>query len=113
MGVAPLEQTKAIPHEHASSSEDGEIESDTPKPRPQAGKKKKKRNKKKTKPRSDSLQHGDPGWFKKTVKPDLRKRTWDKVEAGMDSLDYEDSPLDAAGSRAGPAAQRRKISYDD
>lgn len=113
MEDALLEPTKAAKHEDASSSEDGEIESDTPKPRTQAGKKKKKRNKKKAKPRSDPLQHGDPGWFKKTVKPDLRKRTWDKVEAGMDSLDYEDSPQNAAGSQAGPAAQRRKISYDD
>lgn len=111
--AAPLEQTKTTPHDHASSNEDGEIESDTPKSQPQAGKKKKKRNKKKTKPQTDSLQRGDPGWFKKTVKPDLRKRTWDKVEAGMDSLDYEDSPPNATGSLAGPAAQRRKISYDD
>lgn len=113
MEAVPLEQTKTTPHDHASSDEDGEIASDTPKSRPQASKKKKKRNKKKAKPQADSLQRGDPGWFKKTVKPDLRKRTWDKVEAGMDRLDYEDSPPDATGSPAGPAAQRRKISYDD
>lgn len=100
--------------------EEGEIESDTPKPDTSAAsKKKKKRRNKKQKNRNGAAapdpsnpQKGERGWFKKTIKPDLRKRTWDVVEAGMDSLDYDG--LEASGGLgAGSAAQRRKISYDD
>jgi hypothetical protein len=50
------------------------------------------------------------GNFKQRVKPDLRKRTWDKVERGLESLDYGEE--DSSAMR--PAAQqRRQISYDD
>ncbi|KAI1001127.1 hypothetical protein K3495_g7075 [Podosphaera aphanis] len=52
------------------------------------------------------------GYFRQNVKPDLRKRTWDKVDTGLESLDYDElngkSELGHAQS-----AQRRKISYDD
>lgn len=44
------------------------------------------------------------------TKPDLRKRTWDVVEAGLDSLDYGEM---GSAETAGPAAQRRRITYDD
>lgn len=51
------------------------------------------------------------GFFKQNVKPDLRKRTWDKVDAGMDSLAYDEEP--AKGAMPTKSAQRRRISYDD
>lgn len=51
------------------------------------------------------------GYFKQKIKPDLRKRTWDKVDTGMGSLDYDDQ---SSGSPAASSmSQRRKISYDD
>ena len=51
------------------------------------------------------------GFFKQKIKPDLRKRTWDKVEAGMDSLMYDE---DGSGSTMTEVdSQRRRISYDD
>jgi len=53
----------------------------------------------------------EKGFFKQKIKPDLRKRTWDKVDAGMDSLMYDEDG--SGGSTAGTAAQRRRISYDD
>ncbi|KAK7984968.1 hypothetical protein PG996_005797 [Apiospora saccharicola] len=99
---------------HASASEDGELESDTPQPVSSAVKRRKARkNKKKARNAAHNSQQNEPGWFKKNVKPDLRKRTWDKVETGMDSLDYEDAPQPESGNGAGPPTQRRKISYDD
>ncbi|KAK7914708.1 hypothetical protein PG985_012411 [Apiospora marii] len=99
---------------HASASEDGELESDTPKPVSSAMKRRKARkNKKKARNAAYNSQQNEPGWFKKNVKPDLRKRTWDKVETGMDSLDYEDAPQPEYGNGAGAPTQRRKISYDD
>ncbi|KAF3013929.1 hypothetical protein E8E14_002315 [Neopestalotiopsis sp. 37M] len=101
--------------EALEDGEEGEIESDTPKPSMNAPKKKKKKNKSKKNRQSGASsdpQRGDPSWFKKTVKPDLRKRTWDVVETGMDSLDYDELE-GSAGPNAGQTAQRRKISYDD
>lgn len=52
------------------------------------------------------------GFFKQHVKPDLRKRTWDKVDTGLGSLDYDE---DEGASKREPTkpAQRRRISYDD
>ncbi|KAI0126487.1 hypothetical protein BJ170DRAFT_684075 [Xylariales sp. AK1849] len=102
--------------------EEGELDSDTRRTEPSKSGSKKKKRKKSKKRKSNltatqvqdaqELQRGDPGWFKKTIKPDLRKRTWDIVEAGMDSLDYDG--LEATGDTgSGSAAQRRKISYDD
>lgn len=41
---------------------------------------------------------------------DLRKRTWDVVGEGLDSLDYDD---DEAQPVEATAVQRRRISYDD
>ena len=50
--------------------------------------------------------------FQPEPKEDLRKRTWDKVEAGMDSLDY-DGLETAPHTASSHAPQRRRISYDD
>lgn len=49
-------------------------------------------------------------FFKQYVKPDLRKRTWDKMDTGLESLDYDEGESSAASTRP---MQRRKISYDD
>jgi hypothetical protein len=51
------------------------------------------------------------GFFKQKIKPDLRKRTWDMVDSGMESLDYDDQS--SGPPAANPALQRRRISYDD
>ncbi|KAK8064863.1 hypothetical protein PG994_007501 [Apiospora phragmitis] len=108
------DSTKRDAGQHDSASEDGELESDTPQPVSAAAKRKKARkNRKKARNAAHNSQQNELGWFKKNVKPDLRKRTWDKVETGMDSLDYEDAPQPESGNGAGPPTQRRKISYDD
>ncbi|KAL5345745.1 hypothetical protein ACLOAV_009499 [Pseudogymnoascus australis] len=50
--------------------------------------------------------------FKRNIKPDLRKRTWDRVDHGLETLDYEEDVARPSPKRnAGP--QRRTISYDD
>lgn len=87
----------------AAGSEDGEIE--TEKPTAAELRRRKRRRAKQAK--------RDRKKFIPEPKEDLRKRTWDKVEAGMDSLDYDG--LEAAQDDAAPnhAAQRRRISYDD
>ncbi|KAI1137176.1 hypothetical protein F5Y05DRAFT_80630 [Hypoxylon sp. FL0543] len=85
-------------------SEDGEIEIE----KPQLTKAEAKRLKRLRARRKKQEQRK----FNPERKPDLRKRTWDIVEAGMDSLDYDE--LDGGqGAAATPAAQRRRISYDD
>lgn len=67
------------------------------------------KKRKKDKKRQIAVQKG---YFKQNVKPDLRKRTWDKVETGLNDLQYDDMD---SGASSGPSmgAQRRKISYDD
>lgn len=52
------------------------------------------------------------GYFKQNVKPDLRKRTWDKVETGLGSLDYDEDDGGAKAAVSKPA-QRRRVTYDD
>ncbi|KAI0837572.1 hypothetical protein F5Y06DRAFT_270779 [Hypoxylon sp. FL0890] len=85
-------------------SEDGEIEME----KPQLTKAEAKRLKRLRARRKKQEQRK----FNPEKKPDLRKRTWDVVEAGMDSLDYDE--LDGGqDATATPAAQRRRISYDD
>ncbi|KAB5578520.1 hypothetical protein GE09DRAFT_1214685 [Coniochaeta sp. 2T2.1] len=44
-------------------------------------------------------------------KPDLRKRTWDVVDTGLGSLDYDEQPQESSSFTR--PAQRRHISYDD
>ncbi|KAI1392825.1 uncharacterized protein F4822DRAFT_426029 [Hypoxylon trugodes] len=85
-------------------SEDGEIEVEQPQlTKAEIRRQKRQRSKRKKQ---------DQRKFNPEKKPDLRKRTWDVVEAGMDSLDYDefDGAQDASAT---PAAQRRRISYDD
>jgi len=58
------------------------------------------------------IQKKNKSQFKRNIKPDLRKRTWDKVDSGLETLDYEEDVPGLASKRtAGP--QRRKVSYDD
>ena len=74
--------------------------------------KKKKKNKNKNKSQRQRQAPVDKGYFKANVKPDLRKRTWDKVEAGLEDLQYDDMDSNSAAA-TNHTAQRRKISYDD
>ncbi|KAH8679843.1 hypothetical protein BGZ60DRAFT_428137 [Tricladium varicosporioides] len=71
-------------------------------------KKKKKKNKKK----KNQNNGGQKSFYKQSVKPDLRKRTWDVVETGLGNLDYDEVESVGASGSSRPA-QRRKISYDD
>lgn len=59
-----------------------------------------------------ALNAKNKGFFKQNIKPDLRKRTWDKVEQGVGSLAYDEDE-GRATTASGPASQRRRISYDD
>ncbi|PBP22425.1 hypothetical protein BUE80_DR006656 [Diplocarpon rosae] len=52
------------------------------------------------------------GYFKQNVKPDLRKRTWDKVDMGLGALDYDEDKGTSETALSKPA-QRRRISYDE
>lgn len=83
-------------------SEDGELESE----KPTAAELKRMKKKKAKQAKRDRKK------FNPEPKEDLRKRTWDKVEAGMDSLDY-DGLETAQNTSSNHAAQRRRISYDD
>ncbi len=83
----------------AEEGEDGEIVEDAAASAETAGLKKKKKKKKK-----GSNRNGEE-------KPDLRKRTWDVVEAGLDSLDYDE--MERAEVAPADTTQRRRISYDD
>ncbi len=70
------------------------------------------KNKRLTKKEKKIQYAKEKGFFKQKIKPDLRKRTWDKVDTGLDGLDYDESNNGSA--RTPPmATQRRKISYDD
>ncbi|KAI8965439.1 hypothetical protein F5Y11DRAFT_344599 [Daldinia sp. FL1419] len=89
--------------EGQDGSEDGEIEEERPEPTEAEIKRKKKQRAKRKKHEQRK--------FHPEKKPDLRKRTWDVVETGMDSLYYDDET--AQDTTATPAAQRRRISYDD
>ncbi|KAI0895794.1 hypothetical protein F4806DRAFT_496700 [Annulohypoxylon nitens] len=90
--------------EAQDGSEDGEIEAEAPQMTKAEARRLKKQRAKRKKQQERK--------FNPEKKPDLRKRTWDVVEAGMDSLDYDE--LDAGRNAAStPAAQRRRISYDD
>ncbi|KFY05053.1 hypothetical protein O988_00311 [Pseudogymnoascus sp. VKM F-3808] len=63
-----------------------------------------------TKPRTEDKKK--KSHFKRNIKPDLRKRTWDRVDHGLETLDYEEDIGRPSPKRnAGP--QRRTISYDD
>ncbi|KAK2625574.1 hypothetical protein QTJ16_004886 [Diplocarpon rosae] len=52
------------------------------------------------------------GYFKQNVKPDLRKRTWDKVDTGLGALDYDEDQGTSETALSKPA-QRRRICYEE
>lgn len=96
--------------------EDGELEEDlsipqVTTPQSQQNQSNKKNKRKKNKNAKKGERPPQPkSFFKQNVKPDLRKRTWDKVDTGLDNLDYDED--NSAVSRPNHAAQRRRISYD-
>lgn len=100
--------------------EEGELEDDTANPETEVQRTsstrgsnknlKKKAGKMTTKQRKAQYAK-EKGFFKQKIKPDLRKRTWDNVDDGMDSLMYDEGGSGDAVS--GMASQRRRISYDD
>ncbi|EKD18226.1 uncharacterized protein L3040_007604 [Drepanopeziza brunnea f. sp. 'multigermtubi'] len=88
--------------------EDGELDdkgSSAPPPPSRPGKRMSKKEKKIQKAKQ-------MGFYKQHVKPDLRKRTWDKVDTGLGSLSYDDEDGTSKACLTKPA-QRRQISYDD
>jgi hypothetical protein len=76
---------------------DGEIPQQSPIAGAPAKKKKKKRRPNRNRNNPEQI--------------DLRKRTWDVVEIGLGSLEYDEE--DDANSSAKNPAQRRRISYDE
>ncbi|TAQ83618.1 hypothetical protein B7494_g8063 [Chlorociboria aeruginascens] len=52
------------------------------------------------------------GYFKQKIKPDLRKRTWDKVDKALGDLDYDEEVNESAPAIF-HASQRRRITYDE
>ncbi|KAI8626680.1 hypothetical protein F5Y19DRAFT_478340 [Xylariaceae sp. FL1651] len=101
-GKRPTNQN--VTDETPEGSEDGEIETEKA-----ALTKAEIRRQKKLRARQ---RRKDSQKFQPEKKPDLRKRTWDVVEAGMDSLDYDDFEL-PQDHGAAATAQRKQISYDD
>ncbi|KUJ24326.1 uncharacterized protein LY89DRAFT_663076 [Mollisia scopiformis] len=92
--------------------EDGEVgdntTSDAPTPTSQSSNKNRRPfSKSKAKKADRGKQRG---YYKEVVKPDLRKRTWDVVEQGLGSLDYDEGSSNMAPSHP---AQRRRITYED
>ncbi|KAJ3580294.1 hypothetical protein NPX13_g264 [Xylaria arbuscula] len=85
-------------------SEDGEIETEKP-----VLTKAEMRRQKKLRARQRKRENQK---FQPEKKPDLRKRTWDVVEAGMDGLYYDDLGT-SQNSNSASSAQRKQISYDD
>ncbi|KAI1492794.1 hypothetical protein F5X96DRAFT_667439 [Biscogniauxia mediterranea] len=86
-------------------SEDGEIETEKPVlTKSEINRRKRQRAKQRKKQQQK---------FHPEKKPDLRKRTWDVVDTGMDSLDYDDSEMAPGDAGTSQAAKRRQISYDD
>ncbi|KAI0474804.1 hypothetical protein F4859DRAFT_79751 [Xylaria cf. heliscus] len=88
----------------AEGSEDGEIETEKP-TLTKAEIRRQKRLRARQRRRETQK-------FQPEKKPDLRKRTWDIVDAGMDSLHYDDLGMSHDPSAASNT-QRKQISYDD
>ncbi|KAI5918340.1 hypothetical protein F4810DRAFT_715595 [Camillea tinctor] len=86
-------------------SEDGEIETEKP-VLTKSEMTRRKRHRAKQRKKQQQKFHPEK-------KPDLRKRTWDVVDTGMDSLDYDDSEMAQGSAGTNQAAKRRQISYDD
>lgn len=93
----------ATPQEDASHDmSEGEVSSST-QPAAAASNKKKKKKRKRGKNKSKGNNNGGEPI-------DLRKRTWDVVDKGLATLDYDEEETEPAQANA---AQRRRISYDD
>jgi len=104
-GIDPdtLEAAQEAPSTiEAGDCEDGEILDDAAVAEAESSDPKKRKKKRK----NGSHRKGE-----EKPKPDLRKRTWDKVDVGLDSLDYDDT--NGSAGRVPSTAQRPRISYDD
>ncbi|KAL1845301.1 hypothetical protein VTK73DRAFT_706 [Phialemonium thermophilum] len=104
LALSPEQQKKGTTDTKSTTEVSSQEEPDGEPSSSRAGwvntKKKKKRKKKKGKSRE---------W---PEKPDLRKRTWDVVDAGLESLDYGDDEAPQP-SGAQHISSRRRISYDE
>ncbi|KAF7938908.1 uncharacterized protein EAE98_001245 [Botrytis deweyae] len=96
-----------------AEEEDGEIPESFSHPEPIGPVLPKKKSKKELKKIQKAKEAKEKGWFKQNVKPDLRKRTWDKVEKSIGSLAYDDDESGGNSQASSSAPQRRKITYDD
>ncbi|TGO65510.1 hypothetical protein BCON_0002g00950 [Botryotinia convoluta] len=96
-----------------AEEEDGEIPESFSHPEPIGPVRPKKKSKKELKKIQKAQEAKEKGWFKQNVKPDLRKRTWDKVEKSIGSLAYDDDEGGGNSQASSSAPQRRKITYDD
>ena len=111
------DSTEEPTSEHAAEEgeiEDGEIGEDSPiteLPTPPPSNNNQP-SKKMTKKEKKARQAKEKGFFRQNVKPDLRKRTWDKVETGLENLDYDEME-NGTGSVPSRSSQRRRISYED
>ena len=107
-GSPAIEHTEPMVEE---GLKDGELDEGTA-PQPPRNQNNKKNKRKKKKPGNNGERPPQPkGFFKQTVKPDLRKRTWDMVDTGLAKLDYDEDTN--AASVPAHAVSRRRISYDD
>jgi hypothetical protein len=96
-----LGNTVEEPEQREEVLEDGELSSSPPVIK----------NKQSTSKKEDRAQKvKQKSFFKQYIKPDLRKRTWDKVDTGLGSLDYDEGESSAVSTRP---TQRRRISYND
>ena len=124
---APLEKQNEVPEsamekqEQGRDLEDGELAevaeilnaelpSFLPTTKNQKSKKTKKEKTEKTEKTQRTEKAKQKSFFKQHIKPDLRKRTWDKVDTGLESLDYDEGDSSTTATRP---AQRKRISYDD
>lgn len=102
--IASTDAPGSAPDVAEDGSEDGEIETEKP-----VLTKAEMRRQKKLRARQKRKESQK---FQPEKKPDLRKRTWDIVETGMDSLHYDDLEM-AQGNGSASNTQRKQISYDD
>ncbi|CAK7221652.1 Casein kinase II subunit alpha' [Sporothrix curviconia] len=105
-----------VPFDEGELADEGEIveagdEGTAPGPKGDIGGKeeqeqprKKRRRKKNNTGNSNARRQGEK-------KPDLRKRTWDVVDSGLGSLDYDGAEASAGSTQAAPL--RRRVQYGD
>ncbi|KAL1896855.1 Casein kinase II subunit alpha' [Sporothrix stenoceras] len=101
----------------AASFEDGEIPDDDDEgqenekeQQDERDKPRKKRRRKKHNTGNSNARRNTHGNGGEPKKPDLRKRTWDVVDSGLGSLDYDGTERDGGSM---PAPQRRRVQYGD